>query len=73
MTKRKRVEYEPSGWQLDPESLDPSLTTVQFWTGGIMATAQFRLTDAKKSVRDGEAFVISSQAVGSMDKGVSTA
>ena len=63
-------QYRPHGWQLDHQNLDTG--TVQLWHNGIMLTAQVKLNDAKQRVINGEAFVITSQAIGTMKDGIST-
>jgi len=67
---KKRYEYKPSGSQLNPETLNTE--TVQFWTNGIMLTADIKLRHAKEMVKAGSAFVITSQAIGSMKNGIAT-
>lgn len=54
-------------WQMEPERLITS--TVQVWSSsGSMLTAQCPLDDAQAAVREGRAFVISSQAIGHYDR-----
>ncbi len=60
--------YRPTGWQLDPSRLTTS--TVQYWSNGVMLTAQLSLEDARRLVRGGMAFVICNQAVGALIDGV---
>ena len=43
--------------------------TVQYWRNGIMVTAQMTKATAKELVKNGEAFVISSQAIGAIIDG----
>jgi len=62
---RNSTKYYPS-----PEQRDPSrLTTeqVQFWYSGVMM-GLLSLEEARKKVRRGEAFVITSQAIGVLNE-----
>ena len=65
----KRKEYRPTGHQLDPKRIETD--TVQYWRNGVMMTAQMSNATAQEMVRDGRAFVISSQAIGAIINGVS--
>ena len=51
-------------WQNDPKQIKTNW--VQYWKNGIMLTAQLSKENAQELVRTGEAFVISSQAVGAI-------
>ncbi len=46
---------------------------VQYWRNGIMLTAQMTREQARKLVDDGEAFVITGQAIGAIVDGKRTA
>ena len=62
---RNSTKYYPS-----PEQRDPSrLTTeeVQFWYNGLMM-GLLSLEEAREKVRRGEAFVITSQAIGALNE-----
>lgn len=63
-------EYKPKGWQLDPEMIDTE--KVQYWHNGIMLTANITRENAQRMITKNEAFVISSQAIGSMLNGIAT-
>jgi len=61
---RKPTKYYPP-----PEQRDPSrLTTeeVQFWYNGVLLSL-LSLEEAREKVRRGEAFVITSQAIGALN------
>ena len=51
-------------WQKDPNNI--TTDTVQFWVNGIMITAQLTKEEAQQKLREGKAFVISEQAIGSV-------
>lgn len=66
-TKMKNhITRRPAAWQLDPQGI--TTDTVQYWKGGTMLTAQLTKLRAQELVADGNAFVISSQAIGALDK-----
>jgi hypothetical protein len=68
MSKRnQRKEYRPSGWQLDPESI--TTERVQYWSNGVMSWFVTR-EQARRMVTNGNAFVVSDQAIGAMIDGV---
>ena len=52
--------------QLDPNRV--ASRNVQFWSNGVMRTAQLSNDDARQMVANGSAFVISSQAVGALSQ-----
>ena len=55
-----------------PDQRDPNRVTsqnVQYWANGVMRTAQMTQDQARQQVRDGTAFVITSQAVGAVVDG----
>lgn len=54
-------------WQTNPESITSS--SIQLWTNGTMRTAQLENAVAKAMVASGTAFVITSQAIGSIKNG----
>jgi len=54
-------------WQTNPESIDSNLSAIQYWLHGSMMTAQMKVAGAKEMVKDGRAFVISSQAIGAIE------
>ena len=57
----------PQGWQRDPNQVQSDY--VQFWSNGVMVTAQMSCSDAQDRVWTGRAFVISSQAIGALVDG----
>ena len=63
------MRHRPTGWQLDPSRV--TTATVQMWRNGVMVTAMMSNEAARQAVREGRAFVMSSQAVGAMVNGVS--
>lgn len=65
MTTSKR--NTPQEWQKDPSNVKTS--KVQFWTNGIMLTAQMTNAEARTLVANGTAFVISDQAIGALKNG----
>lgn len=69
MKKITKYEYRPSGWQINPETITSN--KVQYWSNGTMITAQITNEKAKNMIKNGEAFAISSQAIGQMINGVS--
>ena len=71
MKNAKKYEYRPQGWQLDPSHIDSK--KVQFWKNGIMVTAQMEKIAAQELVSNGNAFVITGQAIGAMVDGISIA
>ena len=55
-----------------PDQTNPENVTsgnVQFWSNGVMRTAQMTRETAREMVASGEAFVISAQAVGALQNG----
>jgi len=68
---KKDNRYQPTGWQLDPQSVKTN--RVQLWRHGNMMTAQLKLIEARTLIENGSAFVISDQAIGSMSNGFSEA
>ena len=69
----KKFQYKPSGWQLDPESLEVTHTGgIQLWRNGCYA-GELSLGVAKNMVSEGSAFVMCGQAVGAMVNGMSVA
>ena len=52
-------------WQRNPESLTSE--QVQYWLASGTMLGLRDLVDAKQAVRDGRAFVVSSQAIGQYD------
>jgi len=52
--------WEPSAWQKDPNNLKTN--KVQFWKNGIML-GLLSLSEAKRLVREGKAFISTSQAI----------
>ena len=63
------MRHRPTGEQLNPNRVETE--RVQFWRNGVMATAMMSNEAAREMVREGNAFVISAQAVGEMVNGVS--
>ena len=55
----------PQAWQRDPQNIETD--KVQFWSSGIMVTAQLSKKDAQMMVEQGGVFVINAQAVGAMN------
>ena len=66
MTRKSKTQInrKPAEWQLDPEKI--TTKTVQYWRNGVMVTAMTTNEQAKQLVRDGKAFVITSQAIGAL-------
>ena len=62
----KTATNQPTADQMNANYLDTN--TVQFWVNGIMMTAQMSLSDARKMINNGRAFIISSQAIGAVDQ-----
>jgi len=60
------IKERPHAWQKDPDMI--MTETVQLWRHGIMMTASIPRERAKEMVRKGEAFVITSQAIGGLTK-----
>lgn len=54
-------------WQKNPESI--KIERVQYWRRGIMLTAQMTKEAAQELVENGEAFVITGQAIGAVING----
>ena len=63
------MRHRPTEQQMNPSRVETA--TVQFWRNGVMATAQMTRETARQMVREGQAFVISGQAVGAMENGFS--
>ena len=59
---------KPMEWQTNPDSLDDTLSGIQYWKNGCMITAQLKVSGAKELVRKGQGFVMTSQAVGAIDE-----
>jgi len=68
--KTKKYQYQPRGWQLDPDQIETD--KIQYWNNGIMLTL-ITNAEAREKVRNGKAFVISGTAIGSMKNGYSEA
>ena len=66
----KSKRFVPASWQKDPNRIKTD--TVQFWKNGTMLTAQMPNADAKRMVKTGKAFVISSQAIGVEESQISS-
>ena len=62
-----RKQRTPQQWQQDPNQVQSE--RVQFWSNGVMVTAQMSCSEAQDRVWTGRAFVISSQAIGAMVAG----
>lgn len=54
---------ERKQWQTEAKNLNTKSNKVQCW-GETMLTAQMPITKAREMVRDGRAFVMSTQAIG---------
>lgn len=67
---RKSRDYYPRISQRNPNAL--TTKRVQIWHHGIMMGVR-PLEEAKQWIRDGQAFVITDQAIGTMKDGISTA
>jgi len=52
-------------WQRDPNRIETD--KVQYWRNGIMLTAMMDKKTAQDLVREGKAFVITSQAIGDIN------
>ena len=61
---KKHEEYRPTKEQLDSQRL--TTERVQFWRNGIMLTCEISLKEAQEMVREGKAFVMTSQAIGAI-------
>jgi len=61
---RGTIKYYPTSEQRDPSRLITE--QVQFWYSGVMM-GLLSLEEARKKVRRGEAFVITSQAIGALN------
>jgi hypothetical protein len=61
------TKNRPSDWQRDPSRIRTA--TVQYWREGTMLTAMMPQNVAQELVRGGKAFVITSQAIGSLLNG----
>ena len=59
---------KPMEWQTNPDSLDCKLSSVQYWQNGCMLIAQLKTIGAMDLVKEGKAFVMTSQAVGAIDE-----
>lgn len=57
----------PADWQLDSRNVKTA--EVAFYTGGIMATAQLPLDQARTMVDENQAFVISETSIGLLTEG----
>jgi len=62
--RRRETKYYPTPEQLNPSRLETS--EVQFWYNGVMM-GLLSLEEAQEKVRNGEAFVITSQAIGALN------
>ena len=54
-------------YQRNPQNVQSR--NVQLWRNGVMITAQISQSDARDMVANGQAFVISAQAIGAMSNG----
>ena len=61
---REQRSY-PQDWQKDPSMITEPM--VQYWRHGTMVTAMYRRDAARMAVVNGEAFVMTGQAVGALD------
>ena len=59
--------HTPQAWQTDPNQVQSE--RVQFWSDGVMVTAQMPLEAARARIDGGRAFVINGQAIGAMVEG----
>jgi len=67
--KRKRMRIEDlRESQLNPENIHTDSVNVQYWRNGVMITAMMSIENARESIKAIRAFVITSQAVGSIDE-----
>lgn len=65
MTQTNSKQWTPATWQTDPNSIDASLSRIQYWSReGGMVTAQMSVERAKELVAEGKAFVMTGQAIG---------
>jgi hypothetical protein len=62
----RKSHNTPLDWQMDPSRIETE--RVQIWKGNTMMGLVAR-GDAQQAVRDGRAFVISSQAIGNLVNG----
>ena len=61
----KIIRSKPSEWQTEPDNIETD--KVQLWHNGIMLTANITKQEARQMVIDGTAFIITGQAIGSID------
>lgn len=64
------MNRKPQDWQRDPNKVET--VRVQYWSNGVMVTANLKLCDAQQWVRIGKAFVINPQAIGRLDENGNT-
>ena len=64
---KKITNNTPAEWQQNPDNV--TTKTVQFWRHGVMISAMVSLENARQAIRDGSAFVISTQAIGALTNG----
>ena len=70
MKAKAIYQYQPNKWQRNPYEVQTE--TVQYWANGVMITLLSK-AEARQRVEDGEAFVITDQAIGQMVNGISFA
>jgi hypothetical protein len=58
---------QPEAWQTNSNNVDRPF--VQFWSMGVMVTAQMKLAEARLLVETGNAFVICTSAIGLLTNG----
>jgi len=61
--KSNQKEWKPSGWQTNPDHLNPENKFVQCWKNDVMITGRMPLQTAKEKVIKGEAYIITDQAI----------
>lgn len=61
---RTKINRTPKAWQTDPSNI--TTDRVQFWSNGVIVTAQMSKTAAQEAVSEGRAFVITEQAIGAI-------
>lgn len=66
MARPNSYRFVPKDWQRNPDKIKTN--RVQFWSNGIMLTAQLTNAEAKEMVRTGKAYVITEQAIGDINK-----
>lgn len=69
MKKQQTLETYKAKYpaSFDPKKLDPSLPLYQLWDGGTMITANLTRQDALKGIFNDVYYIISDQAIGTVN------